>query len=61
MKTPRLVRGVFFRLEKSVFQQRQDETSVMQLTALRPNVAYLAGSSTVADFARIHCTNRAFT
>jgi len=67
MKTPRLVRGVFFasrshRVGVLLENRRQEhEAFVMKLNALRLNVAVSAGSSAVADFARIHCTNRAFT
>ncbi|CAI8958760.1 hypothetical protein EMIT0P260_70312 [Pseudomonas sp. IT-P260] len=39
----------------------QDETSVMQLPALRPNVADLAGCSTVAKTVTTPCANQAFT
>ncbi|PRB42819.1 hypothetical protein CQ009_26225 [Pseudomonas sp. MYb2] len=107
MKTPRLVRGVFFRLQKLAgtlpvrvvdrshalrgnatpvtlrvtgrgaspeafprgawerstmgFGASGNETSVMKLTALRPNVADYAGCSTVAKNATTPCTNQPFT
>jgi hypothetical protein len=39
----------------------ENETSVMQLPALRPNVADLAACSTVAKTATIPCANQPFT
>jgi len=42
-------------------RQAENETSVMQLPALRPNVADLAGCSTVAKTATTPCANQAFT
>jgi hypothetical protein len=39
----------------------ENETSVMKLTALRPNVADDAGCSTVAKNATTPCTNQPFT